>query len=420
MKTRYRWPCPKSNLSLRERPVPQGPGEGQLFSILILIFACAAMAHADDSSQVICPISESLPRKLSTVVCGDLRGDIVSTRCFILQSTDLPAKSWLGQAEANAGRVWFAINLPEDIVGKELTLNAKPTDSEPTMRVVESDAGFEFRDGEQLVLFYQRQPVAREGHTRAGYVHPLVGLDGEEFTEVFPKDHRHHQGVFWAWHQLWVGDRAIGDPWVTRDHLVVVQDAKIVDEGPVFATLDVRAAWTSPLLTDESGQPRPIVEEQTRIRVFRALDEAVRYVDFTIQLKPLVPDVRLGGSDDEKGYSGFTVRIKPPGDLRIHMADGHLKEDAIQSASPWADASGAFAPGKTSGVAILTHPSLPRFPPHWVLRYYGMQNLAFPGRQPIPLSAEQPLVLRQRLVLHRGDVEQARIAEHQAAFEAVP
>jgi hypothetical protein len=102
------------------------------------------------------------------------------------------------------------------------------------------------------------------------------------------------------------------------------------------------------------------------------------------------------------------------------MADGLLKEDAIQTSSPWADASGSFAAGKTSGVAILTHPSLPQFPPRWVLRYYGMQNLAFPGRQPVPLSAEQPLVLRQRLVLHRGDVTQARIAEHQAVFESLP
>lgn len=286
------------------------------------------------------------------------------------------------------------------------------------VRIEASDTGFTFLSDDRVVLFYQQTPVTEHNHTRAGYVHPLVGLDGEVFTEVFPKDHRHHQGVFWAWHQLWVGDRKIGDPWVTKDHLIVVKKAEIVDQGPEFATLDIHAAWMSTAL-DGSGKSQDLVEERTRIRVYRAVGD-IQYVDFTIQLTPLVADVKVGGSEDIKGYSGFTVRVKPPADMVIRDANGILESDAVQSTSPWAGVSGSFGEGKISGIAILSHPSLTQFPPRWVLRHYGMQNVAYPGREPIALSAEQPLVIRHRLVLHRGDTQSARIADHQRTYELTP
>ncbi len=280
-----------------------------------------------------------------------------------------------------------------------------------------TDQGFQFRSGDRPVLFYQSEPATEHNHTRAGFVHPLYGLDGEVLTDSFPQDHRHHQGVFWAWHQLWVGDRKIGDPWITKDHLVVVKEAKIIEQSPEFATLDISAEWTSTAL-NESGESQSIVAEQTRIRVFREEGD-LQFVDFTIKLTPLVPDVRIGGSEDVKGYSGFTVRVKPPKDMKIHTTDGILESDGVQVQSPWAGVSGSFAADRLSGVAILTHPSAPESPARWVLRHYGMQNVAYPGREPITLSAKQPLILRHRLVLHRGTTENARIADHQREFESI-
>jgi hypothetical protein len=311
--------------------------------------------------------------------------------------------------------VWL---MPVISVIAEIAAQSVSADGEKHVRIEASDAGFTFLSDDRIVLFYQQTPVTEFNHTRAGYVHPLYGLDGEVFTEVFPKDHRHHQGVFWAWHQLWVGDRRIGDPWVAMDHLIVVKKAEIVDQGSDFATLDIHAAWTSTAL-DDSGESKDIVAEYTRIRVHREVGD-VQYIDFTIQLTPLVTNVKVGGSEDVKGYSGFTVRVKPPADMVIRDAGGILEDDAIQSTSAWAGVSGSFGEGKTSGVAILSHPSLTQFPPRWVLRHYGMQNVAYPGREPITLSADQPLVIRHRLVLHRGDTQAARIADHQREYELSP
>ncbi|MCA9121803.1 MAG: PmoA family protein [Planctomycetaceae bacterium] len=289
---------------------------------------------------------------------------------------------------------------------------------EAFVRIERTNQGLQFRSGDRPVLFYQSEPITEHGHTRAGFVHPLYGLDGELLTESFPKDHRHHQGVFWAWHQLWVGDRKVGDPWVTKDHLVVVKETEIVEAASDSATLDIQAEWTSNAL-DDSGTSKAIIGERTRIQVFREKGD-VQYVDFTIQLTPLVPDVKIGGSEDAKGYSGFTVRVKPPTDMIIRDERGVLDDDAVQSTSTWSGVSGSFGDQGLSGIAILSHPSLTQFPPRWVLRHYGMQNVAYPGREPIALSAEQPLVIRHRLVIHRGTTDQARIMDHQRTYELTP
>ncbi len=288
--------------------------------------------------------------------------------------------------------------------------------SSQNVTIERTDEGFLFRSDERPVLFYQSKSMTKHQHTRAGFVHPLYGLDDEVLTDSFPKDHRHHQGVFWAWHQLWVGDRKVGDPWITKDHLVVVNEANIVAQEVTYATLAIDAEWTSNAF-DDRGEAKSIVAEHTEITVHRQSGDS-QCVDFTIKLTPLVADVRIGGSENVKGYSGFTVRVKPPKDMKIATNKGILDGDGVQAESRWAGVSGSFAEGRTSGVAILTHAPATEFSSKWVLRHYGMQNVAYPGREPIALSADEPLVLRYRLVIHRGPTADANIEKHQRIFEA--
>ncbi|MBT6493432.1 MAG: hypothetical protein HOL01_02660, partial [Planctomycetaceae bacterium] len=188
----------------------------------------------------------------------------------------------------------------------------------------------------------------------------------------------------------------------------------------LFATLEVIVDWTSSVITDDAGNPTPIVEETTRIRLFHAMAN-FQYIDFQIQLKPLVEDVRIGGAENVKGYSGFTARIRPPREMAITDESGRISKDAVGTKSRWADVSGQFGKAAdVSGVAILSHRSLPEFPPKWLLRHYGMQNIAYPGRHPIALSAKKPLVLRHRLLLHRGALKSEAVSLHQQAYELLP
>jgi hypothetical protein len=47
-----------------------------------------------------------------------------------------------------------------------------------------------------------------------------------------------------------------------------------------------------------------------------------------------------------------------------------------------------------------------------------MQNAVYPGRQPVAIRRDRPVVLRYRIVLHRGELAPADIERLQAAYAA--
>lgn len=289
------------------------------------------------------------------------------------------------------------------------------------IRIVETDQGFAFFEGNQKVLFYQRKPKSRDGkYTRNNYVHPLYGLDGEVLTEDFPSDHLHHRGIFWAWHQIWVGDKKVGDGWSLKDFVLDVCDAKILAEDSQSRALQVQVLWKSPLWVDSEGRQKAFVKETTIIRVHRASGDICK-VDFEIRLLALEEGARIGGANNEKAYGGFSTRIRLPEGIRFTGSNGTVEPARTPvEGGPWLDFSGDFGgPGKRSGLAILCHSSLPGYPQKWILRRRGsMQNPVYPGREAILLSRVKPLVLRYRLIVHRGDARHVDLDELQAQYNS--
>lgn len=279
------------------------------------------------------------------------------------------------------------------------------------MKSVTTDDGVWIQDGDTKVLFYQRMPKSMDGKfARANYIHPLHDLDGETITEDFPDDHPHHRGIFWAWHQVTIGDKRVGDPWALKDCGWDVRDVK-AEASDNALSLRTTAFWLSPKWTDAKGGPqKPFVREEAIIRVHRSEADR-RVIDFEISLTALEPEMRIGGAAPTPGYGGFSPRIKLPKDVRFLGPKGDVEplKGAVDP-SPWIDVAGSFAKDRTSGIAMLTHPTTPGFPQPWILRRSGsMQNPVYPGAEPVPLSTEKPLVLRYRLVLHRGAADAKQI-----------
>ena len=289
------------------------------------------------------------------------------------------------------------------------------------IRVVEAEEGFAFFEGNEKVLFYQRKPKSLGGkYSRCHYIHPLYGLDREVLTEDFPEDHRHHRGIFWAWHQVFLGDKRVGDGWSLKDISWDVYDAKTLSLDDGSSVLSVKVFWKSPLWTDDEGRQKPFIRETTVVRVYPASGD-IRKIDFEISLLALEDGVRIGGAANEKAYGGFSTRIRLPKDISFTGQGGAVTPARTPiEAGSWLDFSGSFQEeGQMSGLAILCHRSLPGFPQRWILRRRGsMQNAVYPGREPILLSREKPLVLRYRLIIHRGDTEQINLNKLQAQYNS--
>lgn len=281
------------------------------------------------------------------------------------------------------------------------------------LSVSRNDDGFLISENGQGVLQYQLREKSLDGKwPRSNYVHPLVNLDGEVITEDFPADHGHHRGVFWAWHQVHCGAVRLGDAWICEDFQWQVESAQAALNSDGSATVSARMLWKSPKLTDAEGGLIAVVREQTSITLYPATSE-YRQVDFDIRLQALMPDVRIGGSEDDKGYGGFSPRIRLSQDQVFLAADGEVEPTTAGiAAGEWMDIS-----DPQWGMAIFTHPTNPGYPQPWILRRQrSMQNVVYPGRELTPLAMDRETRLRYRLLIHRGSNSSLDFAQLQQQY----
>jgi len=273
--------------------------------------------------------------------------------------------------------------------------------------------GIELSEGGNTVFFYQCVPKqASEKMSFNNYLHPVYNLKGEIITEEFPPDHLHHRGIFWAWHQVYLDNQRLGDSWMMEN---ISNDVSHVETrlNKNNAQLNARVLWKS----SELKEGKPFIEEETSI-IVHSKETNLRKIDFEIVLKPLVQGIQIGGSDDEKGYGGFCVRIKMPEDLIFMSETGQVTPQNLQIvAGSWMDFSASFDNGgEKSGLALLCHQSTPNYPAPWILRQEAsMQNVVFPGRERVKL--DKPVVLRYRVIIHNGDAGSLNLTELKSEYE---
>jgi hypothetical protein len=261
-----------------------------------------------------------------------------------------------------------------------------------------SSEGIEISENNKPVLFFQTKPKTVSGqYERAGYIHPLYDLNGNVLTDDSPKDHPYHRGIFWAWHQIVVNGKNVADGWMS-DRISFVPGKMQVTKSPTNTILTSQLTWK---VSDSGKADMNIVNETSRMNIYRA-KEHYRVMDFDIFLKPLV-DLKLGGSDDPKGYGGFCLRLKLPDNLQFISGDSAVTpQETPVMAGPWMD----FRMGD-AGVAVFGYKDDGEHP--WILRKVtSMQNVPYPGRTPVAIPADG-LRLKYRIVIHDGQTTSADI-----------
>ena len=279
------------------------------------------------------------------------------------------------------------------------------------IKMQKTDGGLLFTENDENILFYQVEPKNQDGkYERCNYIHPLWGVDGTVITEDFPADHLHHRGVFWAWHQVWIGDKRIGDPWAIIDFDQNVTKTEFITLKNGLGELKTEVEWKSELWK-KGGVKVPYIKENTTI-VIHPKKGNYRKVDFEISLLALVENLKIGGSENEKGYSGFSVRMVLPEDIVFSGPAGKIEPQttAVKS-NGYVNISGSLLDGnKNGGVVIVDNHENPGYPQSWILRKQkSMQNPAYPGQHAVPISTTKPLVLKYSLVVYSGELSDKKI-----------
>lgn len=264
---------------------------------------------------------------------------------------------------------------------------------------VKTHEGVEILENGKKVLFYQQQPKSLNGkYERAGYVHPLYSLHEKILTEDFPEDHPYHRGIFWAWHQIILNNKKIADGWTSENISWQPVQLKIIKKEE-FVMVQSDMLWKTTLEADTS---KSIAKEHTTITVHKSTGQ-YRAIDFDIRLAALVDSLKIGGSDDAKGYGGFCIRLKLPADVSFVSNNTAITpmETAV-TGGPWMNFSGSFDNETSSktGVVIFTNPSNPGRQQQWILRKESsMQNVPYPGKVPAMLS-KNGWRLRYRVIIY--------------------
>ena len=268
---------------------------------------------------------------------------------------------------------------------------------------IKTKEGIEIRENGKKVLFYQAQPKSVDGkYERAGYVHPLYSLKENILTDDMPADHPYHRGIFWGWHQIILNDKNIADGWMSEHISWKSVRVKIKKQRKKIELLS-QLLWNAEL---SAGHLTPIVKEETTIAVFKATPQ-YRIIDFDINLFALVDHLKIGGSDDAKGYGGFCLRLKLPGNLSFSSGDKKvIPQETAVLAGPWMDFAGSFDGGNVSksGVTVFGYPPAANAHCPWILRSVtSMQNVPFPGRMPVELP-RKGLHFSYRVIVHNGEM----------------
>ena len=279
------------------------------------------------------------------------------------------------------------------------------------VKMQKADDGLLFTENGQKVIFYEIKPKSHDGtYTRCNYFHPLWGLDGRVLTEDFPADHLHQRGIYWAWHQIWIDGKRIGDGWEIKNFEQDIAEVEFAAQQDGSAVLNTEVYWKSDLWK-KAGKEVPYMKENATITI-HPQDGNYRKIDFEIRLLALEKNLSIGGSEDVKGYGGFSVRMILPDDVTFSGPDGKITpENTPVQSDGYVNVSGSFGKnGGKGGIVMVDNPQNPNYPQPWILRAKNsMQNPVFPGRQPVPVSTTKPLVLRYSLLVYTGKMRDNKI-----------
>jgi len=191
---------------------------------------------------------------------------------------------------------------------------------------------------------------------RSGFIHPAWSPAGNVLTNLSPKDHRHHFGIWNPWTKLEY-DGAEYDLWNIGDKKGTVRARNI----EATYSGDVVAGYIASLdhcIFAPAGE-KVIINELWKVKALKSGDGFLW--DFESALHP---STSLPVLLKEYRYAGFGYRATPEWtkeNCEMFTSEGKTRQQIDGSTARWIYITGATKTGR-SGLLFLGHPSNYNFP----------------------------------------------------------
>jgi hypothetical protein len=286
------------------------------------------------------------------------------------------------------------------IAAATLTL-ASPSLADPAIgkRVdaVFADDTVTLTEAGRTVLVYRTKPISPATEPgRANYINPLYAPDGTALTEDKPGDHPHQRGLWWAWMKVQADGKSVADGWYMKNLTYSVREKRFLGDAEGGGTLTVEVDW----IVNSGDELTYVAREVTKVTV-RPLKSGVRRLEFDTAITSRVDALGLGGSEDDRGFGGFSIRLVDPEHLtfasggKTLIPNGSVLDAGQSMGFAWS--GGPNLPAWTVGLACKANGQAVT---RWMLyNDRSMQNCVFPGRAPVILKKDQTLRLQETVVI---------------------
>ena len=229
-------------------------------------------------------------------------------------------------------------------------------------------------------------------------LYPLNTPKGVRVVDLAPGDHRHHRGVFLAWHAMEFGKRADFWGWgamaPTTDRKIINREITLLKADHEHAKLRIKNDWKI--------DKQSVVDEELTITTREK--DATYLIDLQYRLTP-----REKMTLDQSAFGGFCVKSRQDGKRAFFDPEGevklpkphHLKPKTDWPNAAFYDYTFTLETGPTAGITVMNHPDNPTTLWH-NLASIAMINPCIVAEGPVQVAKGNSLFLQYRLIVHDG------------------
>jgi hypothetical protein len=266
-------------------------------------------------------------------------------------------------------RLWWILSgeTPDD--GKrvyELSRSSASINEQPGIQVVKNDSALILQKGSQHVLQYNYGVVpGPEGQSklydRSGFIHPLWSPSGSVLTNIHPKDHYHHLGIWMPWTHTEFEGKPV-DFWNLGEGQGTVRFDRFLSttSGPVYGGFQAEQDHVA--LKTSSGE-KVVLKEVWDVRVYNVggPDKGYWLWDF-VSTQRCVADSPLKLLQYRYGGFGFRATADWKGPTAAYLtSQGRTRKDGHATRARWCDTAGV-SDGNWKGITFFSNPRNFRHP----------------------------------------------------------
>jgi hypothetical protein len=348
----------------------------------------------------------------------------------LVKKTKMPVSSQIEQLPEGRVLSWVLTGKTSSGSVRKYSLEKGAASQEKIIRITDKGDALLLSSGDDKIMEYHYgvmlppKGMAYE-YRRSGFFHPVWSPSGETLTDIQPKDHPHHYGI---WNPLtettFEGQHVNFQDLKKGQGTVRFKAFSSFTEGVIFGGFKSVQEY----VVFKGGYEKIALNESVGVKVWNVKDETTKNVwlwDFTSTLNCATDSSLIAG---EYSYGGLGLRATAEWNTKtanILTSEGKTRIDADNTTCRWMFCNGK-AGGNKSGILFMSYPANFNYPEPirvWP-QNYGLSEV-FMNFCPFKtkkwnINAGKDYTLRYRIAVYSGELTAERAEQYWQDFVYPP